>query len=147
MYRNVLVAVELNAAPARFVLERAREFLAADGVLSAVHVVEPQFVQYSVDPTFRHSVTHGLERDALDTAAARLAQLCEPYGIDPAHQHVALGRAADRIHQLAEQSDADLIVIGSHGQEGLRRLLGSTANAVLHNAPVDVATVRLPREL
>ena len=56
-----------------------------------------------------------------------------------------LGRAADRIHELARRG-FDLIVIGSHGQEGFRRLLGSTANAVLHDAPVDVATVRIPKE-
>ena len=59
-------------------------------------------------------------------------------------QQIVLGRAADQIHELAKHRDADLIVIGSHGRHGWRRLLGSTANAVLHGAPVDVAVIRIP---
>ncbi len=146
MYRNILAAIELTAHPAERVIEHAREFLAEGGSLSVVHVVEPQYVQYSFDPTFKGTLTRSLEQDALDLAAARLAELTEPYGIDSAHRYVMLGRAADQIHDLSEERDFDLIVIGSHSRPGLGRLLGSTANAVLHGAPVDVATVRLVAE-
>ena len=146
MYRNVLVAVELAAYPAERVLEHAERFLARGGAVSVIHVVEPQYVQYSFDPTFKGTLTESLEQGALDVAARRLAELTAPHGIDADHRFVMLGRAADKIHELAEERGFDLIVIGSHGQEGLRRLLGSTANAVLHGAPVDVATVRLPPE-
>lgn len=144
MYRNVLAAIDLTERSANLVLEHARNFLAGDGVLNAVHIVEPQYVQYSFDPTFKGTVTESLEQGAIDAAAGRLAELCEPHGIDETHRFAMLGRAADRIHELAEEQGCDLIVIGSHGQEGLRRLLGSTANAVLHDAPVDVVTVRIP---
>ncbi|MBT8141621.1 MAG: universal stress protein, partial [Gammaproteobacteria bacterium] len=37
----------------------------------------------------------------------------------------------------------DLIIIGSHGEKGVRALLGSTASAVLHDAPCDVMAVRV----
>lgn len=147
VYDNVLVAIDLTEPPAGYVLEHARELLSASGSLNVVHVVEPQYVQYSFDPTFKGTLSRALEQEALDVAAERLAELCQPAGIDADHRFVLLGRAADRIHELAEQQRADLIVIGSHGQEGLRRLLGSTANAVLHGAPVDVATVRIPKDL
>lgn len=146
MYNNVLVAIELTEQPAKLVLEHARQYLAGGGSLSVVHVVEPQYVQYSFDPTFKSTLSRSLEQGALDVAANRLAELTEPYGIDADHCFVMIGRAADNIHQLCEERGFDLIVIGSHGQEGLRRLLGSTANAVLHGAPVDVATVRIPQE-
>lgn len=147
MFKKVLVAVELTTESAAFVLERARPFLSADGELYAVHVVEPQYVQYSFDPTFTGSLTRALEKDALDVAAQRLAELCKPFGVDADHQIVLLGRVAERLHQLASEQPFDLIVIGSHGQEGWRTLLGSTANAVLHGAPVHVATIRMPRSL
>lgn len=143
MYRNVLVAIDLFEEPAKAVLEHARNFLSAKGELSVIHVVEPQYVQYSFDPTFKGTLTRSLEQGALDTAAGRLAELCEPMGIDADHRFVVLGRASDKIHELAEERGFDLIVIGSHGHEGLRRILGSTANAVLHGSPVDVATVRI----
>lgn len=146
VYQKVLAAIELTAQPADRVLEHARQFVTAGGALAAIHVVEPQYVQYSFDPTFKGTLTRSLEQGALDVAATRLAELCGPHGIDADHRYVMLGRAADKIHEVAEKHGFDLIVIGSHGREGLRRLLGSTANAVLHNAPVDVATVRIPHE-
>ena len=145
MYKNILAAIELTEFPAELVLDRARQLLAEGGSLSVVHVVEPQYVQYSFDPTFKGTLTESLEQGALDVAARRLAELTAPHDIDAEHRYVMLGRAADRIRDLARDEGFDLIVIGSHGQEGLRRLLGSTANAVLHDAPVDVATVRIPR--
>ncbi|WP_292363901.1 universal stress protein, partial [Methylophaga sp. UBA1464] len=37
----------------------------------------------------------------------------------------------------------DLIVVGSHGRKGIKMLLGSTANAILHHARCDVLAVRL----
>ena len=147
MYKKVLAAIDLTEASANFVLERARPFVAAGGELFAVHVVEPQYVQYSFDPTFTGSLTRSLEADALAVASNRLGELCDPQGIDEQHRRVVLGRAADKIHELAEEESFDLIVTGSHGQEGLRLLLGSTANAVLHGSAVDVVTIRMPKGL
>jgi universal stress protein A len=37
----------------------------------------------------------------------------------------------------------DLIVMGTHGQSGLKLLLGSTANSVLHGAGCDILAVRV----
>jgi universal stress protein A len=44
---------------------------------------------------------------------------------------------------MAEELDADLIVLGTHGRHGLGLMLGSTANAVLHGAPCDVLAVKV----
>ena len=145
MYRKVLAAIDLTEDSANYVLDRARAFLAAGGELFAAHVVEPQYVQYSFDPTFTGSLTRSLENEALEVAAHRLGELCEAHGIDEQHRYVRLGRAAEKVHELASEEGFDLVVTGSHGQEGLRLLLGSTANAVLHNSPVDVATIRMPK--
>jgi nucleotide-binding universal stress UspA family protein len=42
---------------------------------------------------------------------------------------------------------ADLLVVGSHGRTGLRRLvLGSVANACIQHAPCPVVVIRLPEE-
>ena len=147
MYKKVLAAVDLTEASASYVLERARPFVAENGELFAVHIVEPQYVQYSFDPTFTGSLTRSLEADALAVATKRLDELCSAQGIDQQHQRVFLGRPADKIHDLVEQEAFDLIITGSHGQEGIRLLLGSTANAVLHGSPVDVATIRMPKGL
>lgn len=56
-----------------------------------------------------------------------------------------VGDPAEKIVRLAEDRHADLIVMGSHGRTGLRRLLaGSVAEAVMRTAPCPVLTVRMP---
>jgi nucleotide-binding universal stress UspA family protein len=53
--------------------------------------------------------------------------------------------AADLIVRQARKSRADLIVIGTHGRRGLRRLImGSDAEQVVRTAPVPVMLVRAP---
>jgi len=55
------------------------------------------------------------------------------------------GRAAEAIVSQATQWGADLIVMGTSGRRGLRRLaLGSDAEMVLRHAPVPVLMVREP---
>ncbi len=53
-------------------------------------------------------------------------------------------RTAGRIEQFLESlSTADLIVMGTHGRTGLKRLLmGSVAEAVVRRAPCPVLTLR-----
>ncbi len=147
MFATVLAAVDISAAPAKFVLDKAQTYVATGGKLHVVHVVEPQYVQYSFDPTFTGSLTRELENNALEAATKQLNEICAPYGLPAEQQHVELGRAADKIHQLSQSIRADVIVIGSHARHGWRRLLGSTANAVLHGAPIDVIVARLPESM
>lgn len=51
--------------------------------------------------------------------------------------------AADQIVAHAQQCNADLIVMGTHGRRGLRRLaLGSDAELVVRSSPIPVLLVR-----
>lgn len=56
---------------------------------------------------------------------------------------IATGEPDHRIVAHAEEESVDLIVIGSHGQEGISRLLlGSVAENVVRRSPVPVLVVR-----
>ena len=55
---------------------------------------------------------------------------------------VTLGFADKAIIDAAEQWNADLIVVGSHGRGFWGRLLGSVSNGVVHHAPCSVLVVR-----
>lgn len=59
--------------------------------------------------------------------------------------HFLRGRSAgDEIKRFAKEINADLVVVGSHGQGVIKSaILGSTANAVLHGIHCDVYTVRV----
>lgn len=60
--------------------------------------------------------------------------------------HIATARdlaAAPAIIRYAEENDIDLIVMGTHGRRGVRRLLlGSVTEEVVRAAPCDVIVVR-----
>jgi nucleotide-binding universal stress UspA family protein/quercetin dioxygenase-like cupin family protein len=60
---------------------------------------------------------------------------------------LAEGDAADEILHFSEAVDANLIIMGTHGKTGLKRLLtGSVAESVLRNAHCGVLVVNTPRE-
>ena len=53
------------------------------------------------------------------------------------------GEPADAILDVAEEENADLIVVGNKGMTGAKRfLLGSVPNKVSHHAPSSVLIVR-----
>ena len=55
------------------------------------------------------------------------------------------GPAAEPIVRQARKWRADLIVIGTHGRRGLKRLvMGSDAEQIVRNAPAPVMLVRQP---
>ncbi|MFB6191916.1 MAG: universal stress protein [Haloarculaceae archaeon] len=54
-----------------------------------------------------------------------------------------VGRPAQAIVRYADEHDVDGIVMGSHGREGVARvLLGSVAETVVRRSPVPVTVVR-----
>ncbi len=55
------------------------------------------------------------------------------------------GDAASEILRVAREGKCDLVVLGTHGRTGLRRLLmGSVAEQVVRQAPCPVVTVKAP---
>jgi nucleotide-binding universal stress UspA family protein len=74
----------------------------------------------------------------LDAAAGQARQ----QGVE-AHTHAREGDPADAILDVAEETSADLIVVGNKGMRGTRRfLLGSVPNKISHHAPCGVYIVR-----
>jgi len=66
----------------------------------------------------------------------------------PAHvacaSEVIEGQAASMINATAKEWNADLIIIGSHGDTGPRRLgIGSVAAAVVNMAPCSVEVIKI----
>jgi nucleotide-binding universal stress UspA family protein len=86
------------------------------------------------DDFSRFLVEHGrreLEEAAASLGTSRVAEV-----------HCRIGQPHDVIVALAGELPADLVVIGSHGYEGVDRLLGTTAGKVVNRAPCSVLVVR-----
>ena len=60
---------------------------------------------------------------------------------------VSAGNAAEEILKAADESNADMIAMSTHGRSGLSRLaFGSVTDKVLRGATVPVLTVRAPAD-
>jgi nucleotide-binding universal stress UspA family protein len=59
-----------------------------------------------------------------------------------AESHAVPGQAADAVLETAQTIGADLIVVGSKGMTGARRVLGSVPNSVAHGASCAVMIVK-----
>lgn len=91
----------------------------------------PADVQYEIGP--REDVNLILDAAAADAKQEGLEVQTHPVEADP----------ADAILNVAEETKADLIVVGNKGMTGARRyLLGSVPNNVSHHAPCSVMIVR-----
>jgi len=137
-YHHIIVGLDLSG-DCPTVMQRAASIArACDAKLTLAHVIEPMAFAYGGDMPVDLS---GVQEQQVQKATAELTALakCSDYPIH--QQHVLVGQPAAELHYLAEQEDADLIVIGSHGRKGLALLLGSTPNSVLHGATCDVLAV------
>ena len=93
------------------------------------------------------------EKDIISDLKARLVEFCDdvqfeapscPFVVD--NTIVVTGHPVDQIVHQAEETDADLIVIGSHGRGGLADVtLGSTSRRVLRRSAKPVLVVRLQK--
>ena len=139
-YAHILVAVDLTEE-SRLVAKRACALRTVySAKLSCAHVIEPLSLAYGGDIPMDLST---IQDQIQETAKSHLAEFARTLDINDEDQHLIFGRPETEIDALANQIDADLIVVGSHGRHGIALLLGSTANGVLHGAPCDVLAVRV----
>lgn len=138
-FKSVLVAVDLDEPSANYVLESARQLL-PNVPITVLHVLERSHFYNAGDPSF--ALVHDLHTRMTSDIYRYLEKLCSTHGIRD--HHVREGHPATVIAQYAEESGHDLIVLGTHGRHGIKRLLGSTANAVLRGIHTNVLAVRVP---
>jgi nucleotide-binding universal stress UspA family protein len=81
-------------------------------------------------------------REDVDETLKTAAQGIEEAGVE-VETHAREGDPADAILDVAEEQQADLIVVGNKGMTGAKRfLLGSVPNKVSHHAPCSVMIIR-----
>jgi nucleotide-binding universal stress UspA family protein len=91
----------------------------------------PEDIQWAINP--REDVDATLEAAATVARDAGVTVEVYPRQGDP----------ADAILDVAEERDADLIIVGNKGMTGAKRfLLGSVPNKVSHHAPCSVLIIR-----
>jgi nucleotide-binding universal stress UspA family protein len=91
----------------------------------------PEDLQWAINPREDVDVT-------LEAAAAVAREAGVTVNVYPRQ-----GDPADAILDVAEEQEADLVVVGNKGMTGAKRfLLGSVPNKVSHHAPCSVMIIR-----
>lgn len=113
--------------------------------LLIVHVInEPVDLRGFYVP---HISFENLEKEITDGAEKMMERFCSEHldGIEKFEKYIITGIPYEEIVKKADESGADLIIMGTHGRKGVDHLLfGSTAERVVRNAGCPVMTVRLP---
>ena len=145
MYGKILVPVDGSGTSANGLNEAIKVAKSLGSGLRLVHIVNEFVFDYSYSPaTYAVDVVESL-RERGKTILEESAALARRQGITP--ETVLLesigGPAADLIVAQAKDYHADLIVMGTHGRRGLRRLaLGSDAEQVVRLSTVPVLLVK-----
>ncbi|HEX4108304.1 MAG TPA: universal stress protein [Solirubrobacteraceae bacterium] len=82
-------------------------------------------------------------RDDAETTLAQAVERARAAGVERVEAFARQGDPADAILDVAEEQDADLIVVGNRGLTGAKRfLLGGVPNKISHHAPCSVLIIR-----
>jgi nucleotide-binding universal stress UspA family protein len=91
----------------------------------------PEDLQWAINP-----------REDVDATLEAAATVAREAGVD-VEVYPRQGDPADAILDVAEEREADLIIVGNKGMTGAKRfLLGSVPNKVSHHAPCSVMIIR-----
>ncbi|MBN2332589.1 MAG: universal stress protein [Deltaproteobacteria bacterium] len=127
---------ELSRSALRYAVEICRQF---DATLYLLTVVDK--VPSYIDAEISHEIYEKME-DVLRSEVANCSGYCETSGLG-CKAEVRHGIPYEEIISYAEEIDADLIVLATHGHSGIAHvLLGSVAEKVVRHAPCPVLTVR-----
>ena len=156
MARSIVVGTD-GSEQANEAVRQATDLARRDGarlhLVTAYH--HPQIVQettiWSNDPkgmldTGRTEAPSGTEivdlREVAESVLKRASADALSKGVE-VETHAREGQPAEVIIDIANQKQADLIVVGSRGLTGIKRyLLGSVSSKVSEHAPCNVMIVR-----
>ncbi len=126
-----------------------------DVALTEALVLASSVPNSEIHPVYAIAGDSAVQMKAMDAMARHLTEAMEALrkrvedvasgmgALQRTRLHVRFGNAAEVIHQVAVDCDADLIVVGTHGRNAAERLLlGSVSSALLKIARLPVLVAR-----
>jgi universal stress protein A len=138
-YKIILAAVDLQPEHDKLTVERAQK-LAKDNnaKLYIVHAIESL---NAYGTAYGYPATADVQDELSKEHQQALLKEAKALGIEESQLIIDIGSANVVIVNTAKKIEADLIVVGAHSRHGLKLLIGSTTDSVLHHAPCDVLAV------
>jgi len=145
MYARILAPIDGSPTSERGLVEAINLAKDQRATLRLLHVVDGSVLMFDAMGMINWGDVIDLLREDGEQLIARAKELAAAQGV------IAEGivlktmseRAAHEILRNARDWPADIIVMGTHGRRGFKHLvLGSDAEAVLHDAPAPVLLIR-----
>jgi nucleotide-binding universal stress UspA family protein len=129
--------------------KRAAEALRYFSSLKAAPIIQPVFVLNPNHAEVSPDIGSPWVEEYRSTAKISLTQTLSELGLSSVKPPIILGegttsvsQGVDLISAYAQQSNADLILVNSHGRSGIKRFfLGSFAETLLHHSHVPVMVI------
>src|SRR6185503_6657806 len=145
---KILLAIDGSYFSEQAVEEIIKRPWPADSVIKIISVVEPMATMMAEAWVLPETYWNGVQevateqaQDAINKAVARIKQAASPSLV--IKTEILKGYAKNTILDEAARWGADLIILGSHGYRGFKRiLLGSVSQAVASHAKCSVEIVR-----
>ncbi len=145
MFKSIVVGTDGSDTASQAVREAVDLALAVGAKLEIVSAYEPvpsgrlsqerreapEDIQWAINP-----------REDVDATLEAAAAIAREKGV-PVSVYPRQGDPADAVLDVAEETEADLVIVGNKGMTGAKRfLLGSVPNKVSHHAPCSVLIIR-----
>ena len=140
MYKQIVVGTDGSETASGAVTQAIR---LAEMTGATVHVVcaynmpAPMGAAVLAAETMAYAPTTAELKARADEVLERAGEQLRRAGVK-AETYACPGNASEAIIHVAETQKADVIVVGSRGMTGARRLLGSVPNSIAHHAPCSV---------
>lgn len=150
MYQRILVPVDGSPTAAQGLKEAARLALLTHASLRLIHVIDELSFALALQPYGYVSgeLLDVLRKNGTDILSTALADVrAQGLRADTVLYESLDKTVAQRVLAEATEWKADLIVLGTHGRRGVRRMmLGSSAEEILRSAQVPVLLVHGPQD-
>lgn len=148
MYQRILVPIDGSATSDLGLNEAIRLAQLTYAQLRLIHVIDEMSFALAVDSYgyYAGELLELLQKDGAEILEKGMATVREKgLPVDGMLYENLEKTVQQRVIAEADSWKADLIVIGTHGRRGVRRMvLGSSAEGILRTAPVPVLLVRAP---
>lgn len=148
MYERILVPIDGSPTSELGLKEAMRLAMLTHGRLRLIHVIDELSFALAADSygNYAGELLDLLQKNGADLLAkAQTAARAQGLQTDTVLYENLAKTVAQRVVDEADSWQADLIVVGTHGRRGVRRMvLGSSAEGILRTSPVPVLLVRAP---
>ena len=146
-FKNILLATDFSEASDGALVEAVRLAKESGAILTVTHAFQvPASPSLSYVPANVYQEYEGALRTGASEKLSGLLDRIRAQGVE-ARPLLVEGFADEEIVEAASREKADLVVIGTHGRQGVARFfLGSVAARVVASCGCPVLTVRPSRE-